>query len=172
MKPLCESQPAQNVVVQPAWHRGMRGSGTWWHCLGIARMHRVALAVGLSTEPWLHHSAPLGDFFAQFREFLPPWHPGSCATCRSLLRNRKLPQGYFSLCGSACSAFCHVAASVPKPPGSSWQATDPLSHEQDVPCLHPNFPIGATSLGRAAVLGTPSPSSPPAGMALDVTQPP
>ncbi|NXH85727.1 SH2B3 protein, partial [Edolisoma coerulescens] len=64
------------------------------------------------------------------------------------------PKGYFGPCGSVCSAFCHMPAPVPNPPESSWRATDPCTHEQGVPCLHPHFPIGATSL-ECAMLGTP-----------------
>lgn len=133
-----------------AWHR--------WHCLGLAGMDGMALAVGLSMECWLHHpalmqrcsgnSCPPGTLDA-----VPLAAASRQAAGRQ--RNRKLLQGYFSLCGSVCSAFCHVPGSVPNPPGSSWQATDPRTHEQDVPCLHPDFPIGATSLERAAMLGTP-----------------
>lgn len=43
---------------------------------------------------------------------------------------------------------------MPNPLESPWHATDPCTHEQDVPCLHPDFPIGATSLEQAALLGT------------------
>lgn len=148
IKPLCESQPAKMC-------RGMSVPGTWRHCLGSAGMHGTALAVGLSTGHWLHHPAPMQGCSGNA---CPPGTldpvPLAAASRQSAgqQRNRKLPQGYFSLCGSVCSAFCHVPVSVPNPPGSSGQATDPHTHKQDVPPLHPNFPIGATSLEHATIL--------------------
>lgn len=97
--------------------------------------------MGLSTEGWLHHPAPMQG---SLRRSLPPWHPGSCAASSwwsaRRQRNRKLPRGYFRLCGSVCSAFCHMSVSVPNPPGSSWHATDPRTPEQDVPPCTPISP--------------------------------
>lgn len=80
--------------------------GTLWHCLGFAGMQGMALAVGLSTEHCLHHPALMQGCSGNV---LPPWHPGSCATCRRLRAVSRAAEGSES-CRRDILAFVEVFA--------------------------------------------------------------